>query len=463
MPSRSTDGLDLTAVRARLAGARGPRYWRCLEELAETPEFQEYLRREFPSDEYWTDPASRRTFLRLMGASLALAGIGVGGCSSAPPEKIVPYVRAPEELVPGKPLWYASAVGLGGYATGVLVESHMGRPTFVAGNEKHPDSLGAVDPFAQASVLALYDPDRSQVVTHSAPEGKKIGTWDTFHVRAIQALDAQRPKKGEGLRILTETVTSPTLARQIRALNEAFPKMVWHQYEPVNRDNSRAGARLAYGEDVATRYQLDKANVIVALDADPLATGPGRLRYARDFAARREPGASGINRLYAVEASPSVTGAMADHRLAIPAHRVAGFAHALAKTLGVEVPPPPGGAVSEREGKWIAALARDLQNMKNHGASVVMAGEAQPPVVHALAHAMNQLLGNVGKTVIHTAPIEEEPVQQGDSLRALVRALDSGQVDVLFILGGNPVYTAPVRLARSPSGSRSPGFPSART
>jgi MoCo/4Fe-4S cofactor protein with predicted Tat translocation signal len=440
MPSRSTDGLDLTAVRARLAGARGPRYWRCLEELAETPEFQEYLRREFPSDEYWTDPASRRTFLRLMGASLAMAGIGVSGCSSAPPEKIVPYVRAPEELVPGRPLWYASAVGLGGYATGVLVESHMGRPTFVAGNEKHPASLGAIDPLAQASVLGLYDPDRSQVVM----EGVKIGTWDAFLLKAVEALDAQRSKQGEGLRILTETVTSPTLARQIRALKETFPKMVWHQYEPVNRDNARAGARLVYGEDVATRYQLDKANVIVALDADPLGTGPGRLRYARDFAARREPGGSGINRLYAVEASPSVTGAMADHRLAIPAHQVAGFAHALAKTLGVEVPPPPGGAVSEREGKWIAALARDLQNLKNQGASVVIAGEGQPPVVHALVHAINQVLGNVGKTVIHTAPIEEEPVQQSDSLRTLVRALDAVQVDALFILGGNPVYTAPV-------------------
>jgi molybdopterin-containing oxidoreductase family iron-sulfur binding subunit len=437
MPSRSTDGLDLTALRARLAGQRGPRYWRCLEELAETPEFQDYLRREFPSDAYWTDPASRRTFLRLMGASLALAGVGVSGCSSEPPEKIVPYVRAPEEIVPGRPLWFASAVGLGGFATGVLVESHMGRPTFVAGNEKHPDSLGAIDPFAQATVLTLYDPDRSQGVM----QGAKTGTWDNFLLAAVEALDAQRAKQGAGLHVLTETVTSPTLARQLRALKAAFPKLVWHQYEPVNRDNARDGALLVYGEDVATRYQLDKANVIVALDADPLASGPGRLRYARDFAARREPGPSGINRLYAVEASPSVTGAMADHRLAIPARKIAGFAHSLAKALGVEVPPPPGGALSAREEKWIAALVRDLQ--KNKGASVVIAGDGQKPVVHALAHTMNQVLGNVGKTVVHTAPVEEEPVKQLESLRALVRDLDAGQVDALFILGGNPVYTAP--------------------
>ncbi len=436
MHSQSTDGLDLTALRARLADERSPRYWRSLEELAETPEFQEYLRREFPSSAYWTEPASRRTFLTLMGASLALAG--VGGCSSEPAEKIVPYVRAPEEIVPGKPLWFATAVTLGGYATGVLVESHMGRPTFVAGNEKHPESLGAIDPFAQGSILTLYDPDRSQVVM----QAKQISTWDAFLLHAVAALDAQKPKQGAGLRILTETVTSPTLGRQLRALRDLFSKMKWHQYEPVSRDNARAGARAVYGEDVATRYHLDKANVLVALDADPLATGPGRLRYARDFAIRREPGPAGINRLYVVECAPTITGAMADHRLAIPAHRIAGFAHALAKELGVQVAPPPGGAVSDEQAKWIAALARDLQ--KNKGASVVIGGDGQPPAVHALAHAMNHVLGNVGKTVVHTAPIEEEPVDQTESLRDLVRDLDAGQVDALFILGGDPVYTAPV-------------------
>ncbi|HMB06970.1 MAG TPA: TAT-variant-translocated molybdopterin oxidoreductase, partial [Isosphaeraceae bacterium] len=441
MHSRSTDGLDLTALRARLAGERGPRYWRSLEELAETPEFQEYLRREFPSSSYWTEPASRRTFLTLMGASLALAG--VGGCSSEPAEKIVPYVRAPEEIVPGKPLWYATAVALGGYATGVLVESHMGRPTFIAGNEKHPESLGAIDPFAQGSILTLYDPDRSQVIM----QGERIGTWDAFLLHAVAALDAQKPKQGAGLRILTETVTSPTLGRQLRALRATFPKMKWHQYEPVSRDTARAGARAVYGEDVATRYHLDKANVLVALDADPLATGPGRLRYARDFAARREPGPAGINRLYVVECAPTITGAMADHRLAIPAHRIAGFAHALAKELKVPVAPPPGGAVSAEQAQWIAALARDLLKPENKGASAIIVGDGQPPAVHALAHAMNHALGDVGKTVVHTAPIEEEPVDQAESLRDLVGDLGAGRVDALFILGGNPVYTAPVDFA----------------
>ena len=333
MRSPTADGpdLNLSALRARLAGARGPRYWRCLEEWAETPEFQAYLGREFPSAEYWTEPASRRTFLTLMAASLALAG--VGGCSSEVPEKIVPYVRAPEQIVPGKPLWFATALTLGGFATGVLVESHQGRPTFVAGNEKHPESLGAIDPFAQAAVLGLYDPDRAQVVM----QGNQIDTWDAFLLHALAALDAQRPKQGAGLRVLTETVTSPTLGRQLKALRELYPKMKWHQYEPVSRDNARAGALQAFDRDAAVRYRFDKADRIVALDADFLATGPGRLRHARDFASRREPRGTPrtMNRLYVVEAAPSVTGAMADHRLAIPAHRVAGVAHVT----------PPGGEV----------------------------------------------------------------------------------------------------------------------
>src|SRR3954447_11981211 len=218
--SRESGGLDLAALRTRLAGQTGARYWRSLDELAETAEFQEFLRREFPRGaSEWSDPASRRTFLKLMGASLALAG--VSGCTHQPGEKIVPYVRAPEDLVPGRPLYYATAISRGGAPIGVLAESHMGRPTMVEGNEKHPDSLGAIDPFAQSSVLTLYDPDRSQVVTR---RGGQISTWDAFLLEAIAALDARRPAKGRGIRVLTETVTSPSLARLLGALIAEFPE-----------------------------------------------------------------------------------------------------------------------------------------------------------------------------------------------------------------------------------------------
>jgi molybdopterin-containing oxidoreductase family iron-sulfur binding subunit len=184
---------------------------------------------------------NRRDFMKLMGASLALAGVGAGvsGCDyhNTPPEKILPYVRQPENLVQGKPLYYASAVSLGGVGTGVVVESHMGRPTMIEGNEKHPDSLGTIDALSQASILGLYDPDRSQVVTR----GRAISTFDSFLLAAVSALDAQRPKKGAGLRILTGTVTSPSLARLIRVLLKDFPAATWHQYEPLAPHSAAAG------------------------------------------------------------------------------------------------------------------------------------------------------------------------------------------------------------------------------
>ena len=328
---------------------------------------------------------------------------------------------------------------LAGYATGVIVESHMGRPTMVEGNEKHPDSLGAIDPWTQATVLTLYDPDRSQVVSRR----EQISTWDNFLLAADGAIAAQRAKKGAGVRILTETVTSPTLARQLRALIDEFPEAKWHQYEPAGGDHTRAGARLAFGEDVAVRYHFDKADVILALDADFLVTCPGRLCYARDFAARREPQGGKMNRLYAVEPAPTITGTMADHRLALPSHQIAGLAAAIAQKLGVKVTPPDGAALAAQE-RWINAVAGDLG--KSRGASLVVAGETQPAFVHALAHALNEALGNVGKTVEYLAPVEAEPVDQVASLRTLVGDMEAGRVELLLIIGGNPAYNAPADI-----------------
>jgi MoCo/4Fe-4S cofactor protein with predicted Tat translocation signal len=438
---RHTIPLDLGAIRARLQAEQGQQYWRSLEEVAATREFEEFLYREFPHQAAeWHDPVSRRRFLQLMGASLALAGLSA--CSRQPEEKIMPYVRAPEEIVPGKPLFFATALPLGGIANGVLVESHMGRPTKIEGNPEHPASLGATDVFAQAAVLSLYDPERSQVVSNVG----RISTWSAFLIAISAALETQRLKKGAGLRVLTETVTSLTLASQFETLRTMFPLAAWHQYEPVTHDTARAGAHLALGEGVNTIYRFDKADVILALEADFLSPGPGSLRYARDFAAKRQvrAGHTAMNRLYVIESTPSLTGAMADHRLPLRPSMIAAFASAVARELGVIAVHDMPGEMPEPQAPWVRAVVRDLQQHRQ--ASVVLVGEQQPPVIHALAHAMNYALGNVGNTVVYTAPVEAQPVDHLGSLDALVRDMEVGKVDMLVLLGGNPVYTAPADL-----------------
>jgi len=413
-------------------------FWRTLEERADDPAFQEHLYNEFPSQiEAITDPVARRTFLKLMGASLALAG--VTACTKQPAEKIVPYVRQPEELIPGKPLFYATAMSLGGVATGLLVESHEGRPTKIEGNTLHPGSLGASDVFAQAAILGLYDPDRSQTLTSLG----EIRPWSSFLGAMNAALTAQKPLKGAGLRILTESVSSPTLAAQIRDLLARYPSAKWHQWDPASRDNARVGSKTAFGMFVDTQYRFEQADVILSLDADFLGGGPGALRYARDFSARRRPeNAERMNRLYAIESMPTSTGARADHRLPARPSEIGAIARAIADASGRPVPKGPGLPAAQQ--KFVDAVARDLQ--AHRGKSLVIAGDTQPPAVHALAHAMNQALGNVGKTVVYTQTAEAEPVNQLESLRDLAADMSAGKVDLLVIIGGNPVYSAPVDL-----------------
>ncbi len=436
MSDSAPPALDLAEIRRRLAARSGRELWRSLEELAETGEFVEFLHHEFPRQAAGLLAAlDRREFLKVMAASFAFAGLGA--CTRQPEEKVVPYVRQPEPIVLGEPLYFATAMPLEGFATGVVVESHEGRPTKIEGNPQHPASLGATDPVTQASILTLYDPDRSQVITSAGA----IRPWSAFREALDAALAAERARGGAGLRLLTETVTSPTLARQIRDLQKAFPQARWHQWEPAGRDAVRAGARLAFGEYVETRYQLEQADVILALDADPLGWGPARLRYTRDFVRRRRPNdpAVGMSRVYAAESMPSLTGAMADHRLRVRAVEVEPLARTVAAALGM---PRVGGSALHAE--WARAVARDLAH--HQGASVVMPGEQQPPAVHALAHAMNQYLANVGRTVVHTEPVEAEPTDQAASLDELVRAMDAGAVELLVILGANPVLTAPADL-----------------
>ncbi len=428
---------DFESIRGRLRELRGERYWRSLEELAATEEFQEFLRAEYPSQSAaWLDPVSRRQFLRLMAASLALAGLSA--CTPPPRETIVPYVRQPEEIVPGKPLYFATAMSINGLAKGLVVESHMGRPTKIEGNPRHPASLGATDAFAQASILTLYDPDRSTVVTHLG----RIRPWSQFLIALEEVRSRRQQTGGKGLRILTGSVGSPTLGEQIRTLLKELPGAKWHQWEPAGRHHTRAGSRLAFGEHVETQYRLAKADVILAFDGDALSCNFAELRSIRDFADRRRVRKDrlGMNRLYAIESSPSSTGAAADHRLPLSTRETERFALALAARLGIETI-SGDTALPETQTRWLNALARDLE--AHRGSSVVMVGEQQTPLVHALAHAINHALDNAGQTVVYTEPVEVNPVDEIASLRELMEEMERGAVDTLVILGGNPVYDAP--------------------
>jgi MoCo/4Fe-4S cofactor protein with predicted Tat translocation signal len=428
--------LDLATVKEQIANTTGPEYWRGLEELAGSEEFQEMMHREFPKGaSEWLDDFSRRGFLKTMGASLALAGLT--GCTRMPDTEIVPYVKQPENVIPGRPKFYATAFTLGGYASPVLVESHMFRPTKIEGNPEHPASLGGTDVYAQASILDLYDPDRAQNITYMGD----VRSWPAFMEALHGPMSAEKSMAGEGVRILTQTVSSPTLAAQIHDYLEANPQAKWHAYEPINRDNVVEGAKLAFGEPVETRYDFSKADVIVSLDADFLYAGfPGSARYTRDFAARRNPDAN-MNRMYVFESTPSSTGMKADHRLPVRAVDIENVARSLASGVGVSA----SGSVSGQLQGLVSGAAKDLQAHK--GSSIVIAGDHQPPAVHALAHAMNQVLGNVGKTVFYTEPVDANPVNQHESLDALVREMHDGKVDLLLILGGNPVYDAPAEFA----------------
>ena len=434
--------LDLGAIRATLAESSGTRMWQGLEELAETPQSQQFLHHEFPHDP-GKDPVGldRRDVLKLMAASAALGGLSA--CTKLPTERIVPYVRPPEEVIPGKPLFYATSMPLGGAATGLLVESNMGRPTKVEGNPQHPGSLGATDVFAQASVLGMYDPDRSQVVMR---EGR-ISDWAAFVASISNALNDFKGTQGAGLALLTETVYSPTLGSQIRALLAQYPNAKWHQYEPCNRDSAREGGRLAFGHYVNTVYRFDQADVIFSLDADFLSNGPGHVRYAREFTERRRVTnpTSQMNRLYVVESALSTTGAMADHRLPVRAGEVEALARAILATVEKSGNSAGGYSLPDKVlPAWIEAAARDLN--AHRGASLVIAGEHQPAIVHSLAHALNLALGNVGKTVLYTDPLETEPVNENESLAQLVSNIGAGSVHLLLILSGNPVYNAPAEL-----------------
>ena len=425
--------LNFTEFRARVGDLRGKEFWRSLEELSRSDVFDEFMHEEFPQQAVALDKGvDRRNFMKLMGASVAMAGLSA--CRQ-PAEAIIPYVNQPENLIPGKPIYFASAMQLGGVATGVLVESHMNRPTKIEGNPDHPSSLGASNAFMQASILGLYDPDRSQVV-------RKFGdtaTWGEL-LGALQPILTAAKTNGAGLRILTQTITSPTLGAQLQALLAQYPGMKWHQWEAANHDNVREGGRLAFGSYVNVTYDFTKADVVVSLDGDFLDEGPGHLRYARDFASRRKVRKGenrGMNRLWAIDAGITSTGSIADHRIAIRPSQLETWARAILAGTGAGNPVAP----APEQQKFLSALIKDL--LAHRGSSVVVAGEEASPAVHALVHAINSALGNIGTTVLVSDPIEVAPTNQRASLGELVTDMNGGAVQALIMLGGNPVFDAP--------------------
>jgi MoCo/4Fe-4S cofactor protein with predicted Tat translocation signal len=430
----------LADVRAKLANQKGKKFWRSVDELADTPEFAEMVAKEFPSQaSEWIDPVSRRNFLKVMGASMALAGLA--GCTKQPDEAIMPYVTAPEDLILGKPVYFASAFPFASGAVPVLVKSDSYRPIKVDGNPEHPVVKGGSDPFTQATLLDLYDPDRSQHILYRG----ETRTWPSFLAAFRSMLADKKPRGGQGLYFLSATVTSPTLAAQWAQGQKNYPQAKFVQYEPVNRDSHYTAAKQVFGSFVDAQYRLDQADVIVSLDADFLggATSPGFHKLARDYAQKRKlDGTDQMNRLYVVESVVTTTGFKAEHRLAVKPSEVAGLAAALAIEVGA------GGASgliwTDHQMKYLQGLAADLK--ASAGKSVVIPGEYAAPAVHAAAYAINQALGNVGKTVVYTDPVNPMPSIQGDDLKALVADMNAGKVDWLVILNSNPVYATPADL-----------------
>ena len=352
----------------------------------------------------------------------------------------------PSRSYPVNPCSLLRLLSQGGFARGVLVESHAGRPTKIEGNPAHPANprsgnatFGPTAAITQAQILDLYDPDRSQVPIANG----RASTWTRFSATLATEVAKLDLDQGQGLRLLTETVTSPVLVSQIRALLEKYPNARWHQFEPGTRDNVREGARMAFGEVVETQYHFEKAKRILSLDADFMESGAASIRHARHVALGRkviDGQKADMNRLYVVESTPSNTGSFADHRLPLKASQIEGFARAVAAALGINA---MGGNSTGRD-TWLNALVKDLA--AHRGTSLVIASDHQPPAVHALAHAINSALGNVGNTVTYTDPVEAEPTNQYASLKDLTVDMSEGRVSLLMVLGGNPVYNAPADL-----------------
>ena len=422
---------DIADLRARLVDGGGPQVWRSLEAVAETPAFRDFLSKEFPSASRLADGPDRRTFFRLMAASFALAGLSA--CSwdpSNPRNHEIPYVRNPERVEPSAPLAYTSTTLLDGIANGATVTTFDGRPLKVEGNDRHPWSRGGSDIFAQASILDLYDPLRAQTVLYL----NRISSWDAFRGAMLGRFAAIRAEGGEGLRLLTGPVTSPTLLGSIDAMRAAYPKMKWHVHAPAGTP-ALDGALAAFGRRLQTRYSFGRAEVVVALDGDFLDPGPQQIGTSRDWVDARLASAKAgkLLTLYSAASTPSLTSAKADVHVAVDPSAML----ALAGRLQAEVATPTTPAAGDLLGRWVARAGAALAAARGRG--IVAAGAAQPAAVHEAVHRLNDALGNHGGPVFFTASV----VAEAESFDALVADMVGGAVKSLVMLDTNPVYTAP--------------------
>jgi len=408
--------------------------WRSLAELAGAPAVEAAPIDESIDDDL-SDPPSRRHFMQLMGASMALAGLA--GCRRWEKEEIVPEAQRPEGYVPGVPKRYASSMELGGAAIGVLVTAYDGRPIKVEGNPQHPYLGGGSTVFAQASVLEMYDPDRSTALVKRSGGQASSATWADFEAEVATWSPSTR------LRVLAEASSSPTLHGWRKRLLERFPQARWHEWEPLSRDNERLGAKIAFGRPARPVYELSKAKVIVTLDADAFVDHPAALGHARGFAATRRPENGELSRLYAIEAAFSSTGAAADHRLPLRSELVLPFLMALDQRLN-------GGAAPEavflRDAKvaaFIDAIAGDVKT--SPGGAIFIVGAGQPPAAHALAAKLNAPAQSAGAVKYVDVPDPERPSHL-ESITTLAGEMKGGSIDVLLILGGNPAWNTPADL-----------------
>ncbi len=431
-PPSQKKALDIQALRDKLAAGKGPLFWRTLNEAAESDDLKEIVEQEFPGlSGQIPEGVDRRNILKVMAASLAMAA--AAACTKQPKELIVPYIRQPENIIPGLPLFYATAMPVKGYARGLLVESHLNRPTKVEGNPDHPASLGSTGIFEQGSVLNLYDPDRSENVLKQG----RLSTWGDFTIALNNEAQSLASRKGEGLAILTGVSTSPTLLNQMSSLLSQWPAAKWYVHEPSVNPAVQSAAKKIAGRNAFISYDLSQADVIVSLESDFLNEGPAAMVYARQFSARRNlDSGRAPNRLYAIEALPSVSGSLADHHLPTPSSDIPGVAYHLAKALGVS-----GADASGTPPSWLATVVQDLQAAK--GRCVILPGEFQPESVHLAAYAANAALGNVGKTVRILESVEPDNTH---SIEELANDLNGGKVEVLLALSSNPVYSAPASL-----------------
>lgn len=417
--------------------ARPPRFLKGTASEQPSPEVQVWLEDEFPARRSIPE-VDRRSALKMMGGTLAIAGLALTGCRWQPQRKIVPYVGDREGNLPGKRKKFATSFVSNGYAFGILAEQMDGRPLRLDGHPDHPASLGSIDSARQAELLNLYDPDRMKFPAYRGD----TSAWPEV-LKSLREALRQSPQ-GEGVAFLTTTVGSPSLAAELQKFLAKYPKAQWVQYEVGNRDTQRAAATLAFGRDLEVSYNFKAADIVVSVDADPTTYGPANVRYQRDLSARRSPvEGTEMSRIYALESHPTPLGVMGDHRVRIKPSEALPILAALAAKVGV--PGAPAATVpASVDQKVFEAMASDL--LAHRGASVVTVGDHQPAEAHVLAHAINSFLGNFGTTVIATAPVHPAPAFHVKGLQDLTTAMAAGQIGALLILGGNPVYDAPADL-----------------